>query len=72
MDIYYVVCKKSVPKRKLTEESKKRGFGLCSNRCSRIYNNYIGPTITNRLGKKQFDTNQHYNPKLAPWNKIKK
>jgi len=62
-------CHKRVPKKKLTPEAIKRGFGLCSTKCSKLLVERLGVLIPNRLGKKQFKPNNHYNPKLASWNR---
>lgn len=67
--IHCMVCRRNVPKKKLTAEAIKKGFGLCSTKCSKLLVERLGVLIPNRMGKKQFKANDHYNPKLAPWNR---
>lgn len=49
--VFCHTCKKVVPKKALTEEAIRRGFGLCSRKCSEEMRKHYGNLIPNRIGK---------------------
>lgn len=65
-----LICRGSVPKKKQTPAGIQKNIGLCSNKCSKIAFEQLGYPIPNRYGKLQFPTEQHYNTKLTPFNRL--